>query len=151
MRTAVVRNHRGNHNRLGFALQLLTLRYLGFCPDDLATAPVTVVAYVAEQLDVTPDVLDTYGDRAQTRTDHFLELQAYLGFRQARLGDLRSLAKWLLERAPEGSLAYCSVLSVIETCRLRQVNPWAYIANVIAQGRKGISPPPIPVALQATP
>lgn len=54
-------------------------------------------------------------------------------------------------RTSEGSLAYCSLLSVIETCRLRQVNPWTYIANVIALARKGTSPPPIPVALQGTP
>ncbi len=74
-------------------VQLLTLRYLGFCPDELTTAPATVVAYVAEQLDVMPDVLATYGERAQTRTDHFLEVQAYLGCRQARLRNLRTLAK----------------------------------------------------------
>jgi len=37
-------------------------------------------------------------------------------------------------------LAYCSLLSVIETCRLRKVDPWSYIAQVIAQGRKGILP-----------
>ncbi|BAZ38172.1 hypothetical protein NIES4101_41080 [Calothrix sp. NIES-4101] len=28
-------------------------------------------------------------------------------------------------------LAYCSVLSVIETCRLRKVDPWGYIAMVL--------------------
>ncbi len=44
-------------------------------------------------------------------------------------------------RTPEGSLAYSSLLSVIETCRLRQVNPWTYIASVIALARKGLSPP----------
>ena len=44
-------------------------------------------------------------------------------------------------RTPEGSLAYSSLLSVIETCRLRQVNPWIYIASVIALARKGLSPP----------
>lgn len=62
--------HRGAHNRLGFALQLLTLRYLGFCPERLATTPEPVVAYVAQQLSVTPDVLVNYGERAQTRTEH---------------------------------------------------------------------------------
>ncbi len=49
-------------------------------------------------------------------------------------------------RTFEGSLAYCSLFSVIETCRLRKVDPWSYIAQVIALGRKGLLPPPIPVA-----
>jgi IS1 family transposase len=44
-------------------------------------------------------------------------------------------------RTREGSLAYSSLLSVIETCRLRQINPWTYIAEVIALARKGLSPP----------
>ena len=47
-------------------------------------------------------------------------------------------------RTREGSLAYCSLLSVIETCRLRQLNPWTYIAEVITLARKGITPPPVP-------
>ncbi len=41
-------------NRLGFALQLGILRFLGFCPDDLSTAPEAVVAFVAKQIDVPP-------------------------------------------------------------------------------------------------
>ena len=49
-------------------------------------------------------------------------------------------------RTSEGSLAYSSLLSVIETCRLRQVNPWNYIAEVIRLARKGISPPTFPAA-----
>lgn len=47
-------------------------------------------------------------------------------------------------RTSEGSLAYSSLLSVIETCRLRSINPWTYICEVIARARKGLSPPPIP-------
>jgi transposase len=46
----------------------------------------------------------------------------------------------------QGSLAYCSVLSVIETCRLRKVDPWAYIAMILTQARRGIKHPPIPLA-----
>ena len=48
-------------------------------------------------------------------------------------------------RTSEGSLAYSSLLSVIETCRLRNINPWIYIAEVLAGARQGLSPPPFPV------
>ncbi len=47
-------------------------------------------------------------------------------------------------RTAEGSRAYASLLSVIETCRLRDQDPWAYIAQTIALARKGIGPASIP-------
>ncbi len=47
-------------------------------------------------------------------------------------------------RTDEGSLAYSSLLSVIETCRLRKINPWIYICEVITLGRKGLPPPLVP-------
>jgi len=47
-------------------------------------------------------------------------------------------------RTSEGSQAYAALLSVIETCRLRNQDPWLYIAETIRLGRKGIAPPPIP-------
>ncbi len=48
-------------------------------------------------------------------------------------------------RTNEGSIAYSSLLSVIETCRLRQVAPWEYISSVIKLARQGLSPPKFPV------
>jgi len=64
-----VRRRRGDGNRLGWSLLLCGLRVLGFCPDDVTTAPVGVVRFVARQLGVDPAVLAGYGQRAQTRTD----------------------------------------------------------------------------------
>lgn len=46
-------------------------------------------------------------------------------------------------RTSEGSRAYACLLSVIETCRLRGHDPWPYIAETIALGRKGLAPMPI--------
>ena len=46
-------------------------------------------------------------------------------------------------RTTEGSQAYACLLSVIETCRLRNQDPWPYIAETIALGRKGRAPMPI--------
>jgi TnpA family transposase len=98
---AFVGRHRGEENRLGVALQLGALRWVGFAPDDLRTAPQAVVAYVASQVQTPPAALSNYGQREQTRTDHFREVQAHLGFRLARSEDLDELAEWLVERALE--------------------------------------------------
>src|SRR3954452_5426015 len=66
-------------NRLGYALQLCALRYLGYCPGTLAHVPASVLSYVATQLDVTVNGLASYGERSQTRTAHLQAIQAYLG------------------------------------------------------------------------
>jgi len=91
------------YNRLGFALQLCALRYLGFCPDDLTTAPPDAVAYVARQIGVEADVLAAYSQREHTRTDHLQKIMDYLGYRKATPMDQELLSRWLLERALEHS------------------------------------------------
>ena len=51
-------------------------------------------------------------------------------------------------RTPEGSRrTYAVLLSVIETCRLRDLNPWTYMAQVITCRRKGLDAPLIPMPL----
>jgi TnpA family transposase len=78
-----INQHHEAHTRLGFALQLCALRYLGFAPDDLQTAPAAAVEYVAQQLGVVPQALATYGVRRATRTTHFQQVQVHLHFRLA--------------------------------------------------------------------
>jgi TnpA family transposase len=96
-----VRRQRGGHNRLGFALQLCTLRYLGYVPDQLRSVPSAVIAHLARQVGIAPESLPAYGDRPHTRTDHFQEVVTFLGFRKARTGDIRDLRTWLAARALE--------------------------------------------------
>lgn len=96
-----VRDRRGDHNLLGYGLALGTLRYLGYCPDDLTAAPAEAVCYVADQLGVDPNALPVYAGRSQTRTDHLREIQEYLGYRDAGEEELESLLAWLVERALE--------------------------------------------------
>jgi TnpA family transposase len=98
---AQVQRQRGGPNRLGFALQLCTLRYLGFVPDPLRSAPPSVIAHLARQLGTDPESLAAYGDRPHTRTDHFQEVLAYLSFHKARAAELRDLRAWLVARALE--------------------------------------------------
>ena len=50
--------HRGDHNRLGFSVQLVTVRYVGrFLPDPL-DVPGVVAGYVAEQIGVAESFVD---------------------------------------------------------------------------------------------
>lgn len=88
-------------NRFGYALQLCALRYLGYCPGNLAHIPASVLSYVASQLDVAVSDLASYGERSQTRTAHLQAIQAYVGFRKVGPADLSALGSWLLARALE--------------------------------------------------
>jgi len=61
---------RGPADRLGVAVALCTLPWLGFVPDRVASAPPVAVARLADQLKVDAAELGSYGKRAQTRTQH---------------------------------------------------------------------------------
>jgi TnpA family transposase len=87
-------------NRLGYALQLCTLRYLGFVPTDFTATPEVVVTCVAEQLGMTPRVLVLYDNR-RTQSEHRRHVRAYVGFRPATPMEVYALQTWLLARALE--------------------------------------------------
>ncbi len=95
-----VHRQREPFNRLGYALQLCTLRYLGFVPTDFTATPEVVVTFVAEQLGIAPHVLALYDNR-RTQSDHRRYVRAYVGFRQATPLDVYALHTWLLARALE--------------------------------------------------
>jgi hypothetical protein len=57
---------RGEHNRLGFALQLTTVRYLGTFLDGPAAVPSSVLETLSRQLGLTTgDGLQTYRSSKQ--------------------------------------------------------------------------------------
>jgi TnpA family transposase len=64
---ALVARRRGDHNRLGFALQLTTARYLGTFLTDPLDVPRAVVDYLSGQLEVAdPSCVKRYTERAKT-------------------------------------------------------------------------------------
>ncbi len=88
-------------NRLGFALVLCAVRYLGFCPEDLAAAPESVAWYVGQQVMVAPEALAGYPERERTKTDHLKAVYEHLGYRRPSRGDIRDLFAWMVGRALE--------------------------------------------------
>ena len=92
---------RGPADRLGLAVTLCSLPWLGFVPDDVAAAPQAAVVRLAGRLQVDPAALRLYGRRAKTRTEHLRLAARYLGWRAAGPLELKELDEFLLARALE--------------------------------------------------
>jgi len=72
----LINRHRGSWSRLGFALQLVTVRYLGCFLSDPLAVPTEVMDVVAGQLGIAdPSCLKRYTEREKTRLDHVWEIQ----------------------------------------------------------------------------
>jgi hypothetical protein len=66
---AFLRKFRTGRNVLGVAVQLCTLPWLGFVPDDVSAAPAAAVGRLSQRLGIAMGELRGYGEREQTRTD----------------------------------------------------------------------------------
>ena len=73
---------RGDHSRLGFALQLTTVRFLGTFLDDPVAVPHPVIQTLAKQLDIGElDCLLAYRDN-RLRWAHTVEIRSHYGYRE---------------------------------------------------------------------
>ena len=78
---ALIRQHRGAQNRLGFAVLLCYMRYPGILLGIDAEPSAHLLALVANELKLPKEIWNDYGrQRAETRREHILELQAAYGF-----------------------------------------------------------------------
>ena len=77
-----VARRRGDHNRLGLALQLGTVRYLGTFLADPLDVPAVVVDYLAMQLKVADaSSVKGYAERQSTQWEHAAEIRQAYGYR----------------------------------------------------------------------
>jgi hypothetical protein len=93
---AAIADKRGEHNRLGYALQLTTVRFLGTFLEDLGAVPVSVLQTLRRQLGLRgPDQIADYAQGEQ-RWVHAEQIRTEHGYRT--LNDPKSgfaLARWL--------------------------------------------------------
>ncbi|MFC4117500.1 DUF4158 domain-containing protein [Nonomuraea zeae] len=84
---ALIKGHRGRHIRYGFALQLVTVRYLGCFLADPLKVPNEVLDVVAAQLGIEdPSCVKRYTERNKTRLEHTWEIAKACGLKDfARL------------------------------------------------------------------
>lgn len=97
----LVKKRRGDHNRLGFAVQLGTVRFLGTFLSNPLDVPASVISYLAIQLSITDtNCLSNYLSRIRTHWEHIEEIKYHYGYRDFNLQPEHwRLIRWLYERA----------------------------------------------------
>lgn len=88
---SLIRQRRGDANRLGFAVQLCLLRYPGYALGTDSELPEPVILWVAKQVQAEPASWAKYGERDVTRREHAQELRTYLQLAPFGLSDFRAL------------------------------------------------------------
>ncbi|HXA62096.1 MAG TPA: DUF4158 domain-containing protein, partial [Streptosporangiaceae bacterium] len=96
----LVGKQRGDHNRLGFSVQLATARYVGrFLPDPLDGVPTAVIDFLAEQVGVADaSCLKLYAQREQTHREHAGKIQKALKLKDFAQVEAE-LSVWIDKRA----------------------------------------------------
>jgi hypothetical protein len=95
----LVNLRRGDHMKAGFALQLVTVRWLGMFLEDPLDVPGEVLDFVAGQLGIAdPAVMKRYAGRAKTKSDHQQEIRRKYGLRDFADAEAE-LTGWVAARA----------------------------------------------------
>ena len=118
---ALIRERRRAANRLGFAVNLAYMRYPGRVLGVEETPPPDMLSFIAAQIVCDPADFSGYAQRAETRREHFGELQAYLGVRPLRRDDVRAVAHVAIEQAAGSDRGDVIVSAMIAHLRERGI------------------------------
>ena len=78
----IVNTHRGDENRLGFAMTLCCLRHKGWPYSAMASVAPKVISFVAGQIGAPATCISRYGENKSTRYNHLTEICTIYGYRQ---------------------------------------------------------------------
>lgn len=118
---SLIRQRRGNANRLGIAVQMCLLRFPGhgLLPD--SDIPSFLLQWIGKQIGVDAACWPQYAGRAETRRDHLLELRAYLGMEQFGLRHYRQASSAIGELAMQTDKGIVLAGALIEHLRRKSV------------------------------
>lgn len=100
----LIAKKRSDHNRLGFAVQLCTLRYLGTFIPDLLQVPNTVITQLADQLALPATINLIAYSKGEQRWVHATEIRQHYGFTEITERRIAfSFSRWLYALCWTGS------------------------------------------------
>ena len=118
---SLIRQRRGDANRLGFAVQLCLLRYPGYAMASDMPVPDPVIDWIARQIRSDAASWSKYGARDETRREHFQELRVYLSLSAFGLPDFRTLVHSLADLAIKTDKGLVLAAQALDTLRQRRI------------------------------
>ena len=118
---AVIGQLRGDHNRLGFAMQLCALHFPGCTLNQLPSIPEPVIAYVAEQIGVQSASFHAYGQRSATVYEHLAQIRQIWGYRTYGWSEMVMLARSLVYDASENDQPLALVETALHLMRQKRI------------------------------
>ena len=118
---AAVNRRRGDHNRLGFALQLCTLRYPGRLLRVGEAIPAPALCFVADQVGTAQEAFAAYSARTQTRYQQLDVIRAAYGFGHLTPVCRQEIGAWLLPVALATTNAAVVAAALLEELRRRRL------------------------------
>ena len=132
---AFVRQHRGDQNRLGVAVQMAYLCYPSrvLAREERPYPP--LLGMLAAQLNLSPSMWDVYAERDQTRREHLQEIIERLKLAQFSRPHYRAIAEWLLPIAMQTTNGMALAQAVVDELRKQHiiVPPVAAIERLCAE------------------
>lgn len=116
---SLIRQRRGDANRIGFAVQLCLLRYPGYALASDVPVPSPVIQWIARQIRSDAAAWPQYGVRDETRREHFQELRTYLSLSAFSVSDFRTLVHSLADLAMQTDKGLVLATQALETLRQR--------------------------------
>lgn len=119
-RVLIVEKHRELYNRIGFAVQLFHIRYLGWAYDHMTRIPSKVLDFIAKQLGVSKPKewnLKANYKRRNTLNEHFREICLFYGYKQVGKEDEEYLKNLIFNNADIIENREFIIRSVIDVMR----------------------------------
>jgi len=118
---SLIRQRRGDANRLGVAVQLCLLRYpgQGLLPD--TAVPTSLLHWIGRRLRLDPTCWPQYAEREETRREHLLELRAYLGMKPFSLAHYRQAVHATIELALQTDKGVVLASAILDSLRHRHI------------------------------
>jgi TnpA family transposase len=118
---SAIRQRRGSHNRIGFAVQLCCLRYPGFALPPDAVPPKSLLTIIEQQLQIESNVWPKYALRPETRREHLRELQAWLKLSSFTMSDYQHFVSQITELAQQTDRGIILAKALIEVLRQQRI------------------------------